>query len=459
MYRYALVWCQVYPLLLFATLFKIFSAHYLDQCIVVTHAVFVKAHDPRTCIMISYEDAKAIILQNGRDKEQSTHLVPLEQSVGSVCATDVKAPINIQAFDNSAMDGFAIRRDGLEEDGGALINTGLIAAGDPVPDVPLNSGECIEIMTGAPMPPGADAVVPVENIEVNSDRVTIKKTPDAGDHIRYAGADFKAGMDVLSSGDLIHPQHIMPLAALGVDKVHVYKRVKVALLMTGDELVEDLSQELKSGQIYNSNRPYSLAALEAMGVDCAISQVMPDRPDLFSKLLHDLSEQDVDCIISSGAVSAGKFDFVRKGLEDAGAEILFHKVKIKPGKPNLFARLPNGTLYFGLPGNPVSTTAGLRFFVEPCLRAMMNREGEKPVRAIARSAFKKRGDLRMFLKAHVSSDEEGRLNVELLDGQASFMVRPFLSMNCWAVAPENTENIAVGDCIDIYPLYPHAGLV
>lgn len=409
--------------------------------------------------MISYEDAKNIVIKAGQARGCKTETLAVQELVGRVCAKDIKAPINIQPFDNSAMDGFAVRLGDLEENGGALKKAGLIAAGDGVLEEAVEAGTCVEIMTGAPTPPGAEAVVPVELVEIDGDDVRFQARPKMGANIRRAGEDFQKGMEVLSAGQSIHPQHIMPLAALGIDKVEVFKKPRAVFLATGDELVDDLSQDLKPGQIYNSNRPYGVAALEVMGIECLIAPSVPDDPDQFETLLNDLVLQDIDFIISSGAVSAGKFDFVRQGLEQAGADILFHKVKIKPGKPNLFARLPNGTLYFGLPGNPVATTAGLRFFVQPCMRAMMGMTEEKPISAKAMTPFKKREGLRMFLKARAESWEDGLLTVDLLDGQESFRVSPFLNMNCWAVAKDEVREIKAGDLIDLYPLYPHAGFL
>ncbi len=409
--------------------------------------------------MIAYEEAKRIVIKSGQARGCQTEILVTQEVVGRICAQDISAPIDIQPFDNSAMDGFAVRLDDLGEGGGTLKKVGLLAAGDAVSEDVMQPGTCIEIMTGAPTPPCAEAVVPVELVEIDGDEVHFKTRSEMGVNIRRAGEDFQKGMEVLKAGQTIHPQHIMPLAVLGIDKLAVFKKPRAVFLATGDELVEDLSQDLKSGQIYNSNLPYGLAALEAMGVECLVASSVPDDPDQFKALLEDLVLQDVDFIISSGAVSAGKFDFVRKGLEQAGAEILFHKVKIKPGKPNLFARLPNGTLYFGLPGNPVATTAGLRFFVQPCMRAMMGMDEEKPVSAKVMTPFKKREGLRMFLKAQAESWEDGLLTVDLLDGQASFMVSPFLNMNCWVVAPEGVEEIKAGDVVDVYPLYPHSGFL
>ncbi len=409
--------------------------------------------------MILYKDAKKILIQMGGQHSLKIECVDIKQAVGRICAKNVDAPIDIQPFDNSAMDGYVVRRCDLQTTGGVLIRSGVVAAGDPVPDEALQVGQCMEIMTGAPIPPHGDAVVPIELLEVQGNQIKFSSQPKPYQHIRKAGEDFQKGMEVLSVGEMIHPQHIMPLATLGISTVEVYKKPRAVFLATGNELVEDLSQDLKSGQIYNSNRPYGEAAMLAMGIECISVPTMPDDSDQFASFLKDIESQEIDFIISSGAVSAGKFDFIRQGLETAGAEILFHKVKIKPGKPNLFARLPNGTLYFGLPGNPVSTTAGLRFFVQPCLRSMMGMEEEQPVRAQAMNSFQKRAGVRVFLKARAVSQEDGVLGFSFLEGQNSFMVRPFLNMNCWAAISEDTEEIKVGDIVDLYPLYPHSGVL
>ncbi len=413
--------------------------------------------------MILYDDAKDIVIEAGKAISCKTEVVPTQELVGRVCARGVLAPIDIQPFDNSAMDGFALRLCDLGVNGGTLTKIGLIAAGDRVPQDEIKPGHCVEIMTGAPTPPGADAVVPIEMVEVSGDKVRFNARPKMGANIRRAGEDFKAGAQLLKEGQRIYPQHIMPLAALGIDKAEVYKPPRTFFLATGNELVDDLSQQLEPGQIYNSNLPYGVAALKAMEVECSVIQggeSLSDNRDRFIKLLKPIIEdQEPAIIISSGAVSAGRFDFIRDGLEQCGAEILFHRVKIKPGKPNLFARLPNGTLYFGLPGNPVATAVGLRFFVQPCISAMMGMEEEKPMLAKAITPFKKRHGLRMFLKARAESWEDGFLTVDFLEGQASFMVSPFLNMNCWAVAREDSEEISAGEIVELYSLYPHSGLL
>ncbi len=405
--------------------------------------------------MITYGEAKSIVIAASGGFSLSTERVSISDALGRVCASEVNAPITIQPFDNSAMDGFALKYGGA----GVLRKTLEVAAGDPATDIEIKAGECAQIMTGAPVPLGVDTVVPIEQVVIDGDNIKFPADIKQGAHIRKAGEDFQKGQNVLKRGDSINSRHIMVLSTLGVSELEVFKKPRVAFLSTGKELVDDLSKGLRSGQIYNSNSHYARAFLNEIGADCIESMTIPDEPKYFEEKLVELMKQDIDVVISSGAVSAGKYDFVKDGLESIGAEILFHKVKMKPGKPNLLARLQNGTLYFGLPGNPVATTVGLRFFVQPCLRAMQCIEGEQPVKGVAVTSFKKRAGLRMFLKAQAQSSDNGSINVDLLDGQASFMVSPFLNMNCWAVIPEDIEEVKAGDIIDLYPLCTSGGFL
>jgi len=409
--------------------------------------------------MISYASAKRIVMEIGQAHRLRTETLMTHDCIGRVCAQDVDAPIDIQPFDNAAMDGFAVRVKDLHVDGGSLKRIGTISAGDSATKQTIRAGQCFEIMTGAPIPPGAQSVVPVELAKTFDDAIHFKSQPQMGANIRRAGEDFKQGSKVLKAGHLIHPQQMMPLASLGLDQLQVYKKPRAVFLATGKELVNDLSLKLKPGQIYNANSPYAQAAMAAMGLECIKVLTIEDDPEHFKSVLSELTQQDIDLIISSGAVSAGKFDFVPNALNQMGAEIVFHKVKLKPGKPVLFAQLPNGTLYFGLAGNPVAAATGLRFFVQPCIRAMMRMHREKPIQAQAMGSYKKRKGCYVFLKAQVHSSKDGCLVVNVLDGQSSFMSNPFLNMNCWAVVPEDVEEIHPGDVVEVYPLHPHSGFL
>ena len=408
--------------------------------------------------MISFETAQRIIRERASTYRLDTEVIALHEAVGRVCAEDVLAPLSIQPFDNSAMDGFAVRMcdlEGASEEAPVVLEkSGVIAAGDPVPEEALRAEKCIHIMTGAPVPKGTDAVVPIENVDVQDQKITFKSVPKLMANIRRAGEDFQKGDEILKTGDTLGVAHILPLATLGISQLRVFKKPKVAFMATGREIVDDLSTPLESGQIYNSNRPYALAMLEALGCDVLPCETVRDDLEVFCKELKNLMSEKCDIIISSGAVSAGEFDFVKEGLEKIGADIIFHKVKLKPGKPNLFAILPNGAFYFGLPGNPVASAVGLRFFVVSALRAMMGQEPEKPLHARAMTKFIKKSGLHMILKGKSESWEDGTRSVDILDGQASFMVSPFLKMNCWVHVPESVEIIKPGEVVEFYPLLP-----
>lgn len=407
--------------------------------------------------MISYQDACDIVIKTAQNHRLGVTDVPLAGIAGYVSAAEIAAPLAIQPFDNSAMDGFAvISADlaGANENNAAMLKvTGIIAAGDNAAGARVERGTCARIMTGAPVPAGADAVVPVELADIQGDRVVFKTSPSLHEHIRMAGEDFQVGDTVLQKGQKMTAAHILPLACLGIGQVSVFRKPRAAFLSTGKELVDDLFRPLEAGQIYNTNGPYGTAVLNAAGAETVICRTVPDEEQAFIAVLEELMGQDIDLIVSSGAVSAGEFDFVKAGLEKCGAEILFHKVRMKPGKPNLFARLPNGTLYFGLPGNPAATAVGLRFFVVPALRAMTGQPVEKPVIAVAETEFSKKPGLAMFLKSVQRVDGEGLLRVSFADGQQSFMVHPFLTANAWAVVPEGAATVTAGEKVEIYPLF------
>jgi molybdopterin molybdotransferase len=309
-------------------------------------------------------------------------------------------------------------------------------------------------MTGAPLPAGTEAIVPIENVRLDKNQVTFSEKPKAGQHIRRAGEDFKKGTLLLSPGTRVTAAHIMPLATLGIAQITVFSKPRVLFISTGAEIVDDLSAPLQRGEIYNSNKLYASAFLSACGADVYEHETVNDAPELFMKALGSIHENSYDLVISSGAVSAGSFDFVRDGLENTGAEILFHKIKLKPGKPNLFATLPSGALYFGLPGNPVATAAGLRFLVMTALRVMHGQPREVPIYARSMNTFSKKSDLHMILKGRLEYWEDGSVTADILDGQESFKVSPFLSMDCWLHVPEGQTAVKSGGILEAYPLYP-----
>lgn len=407
--------------------------------------------------MISYNEALKIILREAGKQLLKEEKVDISEINGRICAADIQAAVDNQPFDNSAMDGFAMKAADLHNASPdnliALSVTGHIAAGESRCFEAPATGECYEIMTGAPLPPGCNAVVPVEKTERDySGCVFFRDVPAVGDNIRYAGLDFKKGDVVVRKGDPLSAGHILALATLGIGHVDVVRKAKVALISTGQEIIDSFDVPLQYGQIYNSTKPYLKSAVAALGMEVAASDTVQDDPNSFRKKLTILLDQGIDICLSTGAVSAGVHDFVPAVLKDMGAEIFFHKVAMRPGKPVLFAKFPSGGLFYvGLPGNPAATAAGLRFFVAPLLQAIQSLPPEAAQFAILKNDYHKGAlPLRFFMRAKCSHNAQGVREIDIPQKQQSFMVSPFTGSNAWAVIPENVSALKKGDLVEFY---------
>jgi len=410
--------------------------------------------------MIEYSRALEIILTTATS-------LPVEQvtvadAAGAVVATDQLSPGAVPPFDNSAMDGFAVRSVDTAmastEHPAVLQVAGLVTAGETSGAITADSNTAWEIMTGAPMPAGYDGVIPVEQVEVKRDpggkpvAIELRQTVAAGRNLRLAGEDFAAGDALVTAGQLIQANRIMGLAATGVTEIQARKPARVAAITTGNELTGG-SEKLEPGKIHDSNGPYLEAAIASLGANNAGVYRTGDSADELIALMEQLQKK-TDVILTTGGVSAGRMDFVPAALEQMGADILLHRVAIRPGKPILFARLSNGTLVFGLPGNPIAVAVGLRFFVVPALRQMQGLPAEEFLTAKLREPMGKKQGLRFFAKALASCSDSGQLEVEVLPGQESFKISPLMTANCWLIADEATHELAPGSLVQIAPLYP-----
>lgn len=383
--------------------------------------------------------------------------VPANAAMGRVLADDVFSPEHLPPFDNTAMDGYALATGGQAvPEGSEFAVSAALAAGEAAPTG--CEGAC-EIMTGAPIPDGLDAVIPVEQIQVlESDadmlprRIRLLQTLIPGANVRRRGQDIAQGDLVMSAGTRIGTAERMVLAALGIAEITVRKQPVAALLTTGRELVDDPGQALLPGQIRNSNGPFLAERLLECGAELRIRQSLPDEAGAFTEAVRGCLQAGVELIISTGAVSMGRYDFIPDALRDLGAEILFHKVAMRPGKPLLFARLPGGASYFGLPGNPVSSAVGMRFFVEPAVRACLGLAQERPLRVPLMHAVDKKPGFSMLQKALLRCDETGCLSVQLLKGQESFRIQPLLESNAWALLPEQSAHLPAGTLVDVFGL-------
>ncbi|TAL92986.1 MAG: molybdopterin molybdenumtransferase MoeA [Rhodanobacter sp.] len=405
--------------------------------------------------MIGYYDALTIILE--RSPRLASRRCTSMQALGQILAGPVVSPADLPPFDNSAMDGFALCAGSARLPAGSEYTVmGAQAAGDVLVQA---AGGAWEIMTGARMPAGMDTVVPVEQVEVtrhdDSGRplhIRLGMEVAAGQHVRRAGEDVPREAEVMAAGELLQAPQLALLAALGITEVQVVRHPRVALICTGRELVDDPAQALQSGQIRNSNGPFLAARIVLAGAEVVYQQTVGDEPAAFVQALQQALQAGAEVVLSTGAVSMGRHDFVPQALRGLGAEVHFHKVQIRPGKPLLFASLPGGALCFGLPGNPASGAVGLRFFVEPALRHMLGLPLERPLRLPLRERFAKRVPLRCFLKGKVILTANGQLCATVLPGQESFKIRPLLDANAWVVVAEDADICEAGSLVDVYGL-------
>lgn len=404
--------------------------------------------------MLSFDDAIQLITQHCTPLGSET--TKLADCSGRVLAEDIFSPISVPTFDNSAMDGYAVNFVDLatadKENPVTLKLIGLTAAGDNIAEASETNMTAWKIMTGAPLPKGYDSIIPVENTELSTDNkfVSCFTAPLCGAHIRSSGEDFVKDEVVLKDKQIINANRIMALASLGVAEMRVIKKPRIAVFSTGKELVDDPSNKLQPGQIYNSNMPYILEYLKDLPVEAYNAGTNYDEVELYQKALQEELNNNTDIIISTGAVSMGDFDFIPQTIIKMGGDIIFHKSKIRPGKPILFAKFPNGSYYFGLPGNPISATIGLRFFVTHLLNLMIGMPKEKPLKAKLLNDKSKKKGFKSILKAHAKIDLNANLTAEISQGQESFKIHPLLDANGWVVLSEANENAKTNELVDFY---------
>ena len=407
--------------------------------------------------MITYKEAINILIHALQPLPDFK--IASEQAHG-VLARDVISTEEVPNFSNSAMDGFAVRSvetNGANEDNPVRLEVrGCILAGELAPAIDQKES-CCEIMTGSVIPTGFDAVIPVEKVEITDEGgrafIVINQSVQTGRNVRFSGEDFKPGQVVAKKGQLLNPHILMAINANKIESVSVYRPPNIGILTTGSEL-ETVNQEENSPTIPNTNGPFLQSSIRRMGIPCNGMVSVGDSSQMILEKIQDFMDLESDIIIISGGVSAGKADFVPGALNSLGAEILFHKVWIRPGKPILMAKLPTGQFVFGLPGNPVSVAVGFRFFVNQAIRILQDQALEEPISAINKKEFNKPEKFCFFAKAKTGYTQSGNLEAEILAGQESFKLSPFYQANSWMILPEGTDVIKAGEKIQIMPLHP-----
>lgn len=393
--------------------------------------------------MISYSQAMEILKLNVIDI--GTIELPIIEALGHFCANDINAPISIPPFDNSAMDGFGVKVEWLEF--ASPTNPMLIPKAHAIGAGEIRDDDGFftpHIMTGAKTPNWVEAVIPIENTKEANGNIEFTSKVKPNENIRKIGTDIEKGLAVLRAGQKINPEHIAVLAALGIAKIEVKAIAPINIFSTGNEIIAHDAGPLKPGQIYNSNAPYLLARAKEAGLNANYGGPIKDDKDEFISKIKALPPKSI--IITTGAVSMGKYDFIPMALNEIGAIIHFHKCNIRPGKPILFASLPNGSIFFGLPGNPISSAIGFNFFVLKFIDFMLGKNTQTQI-AVLENDFSKSSSFRQFVKAIVTHD--GKLKI--LDGQESYKILPMVMANAWAILPEDINEFKKGSSLEFLP--------
>ncbi|WP_158783174.1 molybdopterin molybdotransferase MoeA [Pantoea sp. BAV 3049] len=400
-----------------------------------------------TAGLISLDDALSTMLSRISPISE-TETVPLTSAPGRITAESVISPINVPPFDNSAMDGYAVRLADVRA-GKPMPVAGKAFAGAPFSGE-WPAGSCIRIMTGAPVPAGTEAVVMQEQTRQVGDAVEIAAEVTPHQNIRLAGDDIVQGASVLNAGIRLGAATLPLLASLGIPQVKVLRKLRVAIFSTGDEL-QPVGQPLAAGQIYDTNRFAVKLMLDKLGCDVIdFGIIRDDREALRAAFIKADSEADV--VISSGGVSVGEADYTKTMLEELG-EITFWKLAIKPGKPFAFGRLHN-SWFCGLPGNPVSAALTFYQLVQPLLAKLTGQQAPAmPPRQRVRVAceLKKTPGRLDFQRGWLARNEQGELEVHSTGHQGSHVFSSFSLANCFIVLERERGNVAAGEWVEVEP--------
>ena len=407
--------------------------------------------------MIEYRKAQKILL-NSKIKIQN-EIIFAKNSLNRISAKNIFSPTNYPAGNNTAFDGYAVN----SKETVSLSNKNkkkfkilkTIAAGDNPKIKNVKKYSSVEIMTGALIPKHFDTVIPVEKINYypnkkNPKFIIIEKKITKNNHVRFVGSDYKKGEKIVSAGEIINSSHILAFTSLGVERIVVKKKPVVVFYSTGNEISEKTN--IPDWKVRNSNSHYIKSLSKNLFFDFIDGGILKDKDDkLFKKLINKNFKSKYDIVITNGAVSAGKFDFVPRIIKNFKLSNHFKGVAIRPGKPIMFAKFKNiNQSFFGLPGNPISSAACFKFFVYPYLRSILNMKHERPFKAKLKNSYSKKKNFTRFLKSKVVINKKGALEVEVLKGQESFRIKSFTKANAWALFRSGKSAFKKGELIECF---------
>ena len=404
--------------------------------------------------MKNYNQAKKI-LSNAKLKIKN-EIINVDSSLNRIVSENILSKVNYPAGDNAAFDGFVVRaKDTIKLSKKNFKNfkiLGSLAAGDK-PKFKYKRFSTVEVMTGALIPKGFDTIIPIEKIEFDKEKknILVNEKQKKNQHIRFAGSDFKKKDIIIKRGTQINSNHILALKTLGIKKLKVKKIPNIIFFSTGNEISEKIN--VPDWKVRNSNSYYIKSLTGQFAFNFIDGGILRDEEEkLFKSKLNKLIKSNIDLIITSGAVSAGKYDFIPGVVKSLPLETYLKSVAIRPGKPFMFAKIKNKQkAIFGLPGNPMSSAACFRFFVYPYLCNSLQTKEEKPLKAILKNSFIKKKDFTRFIKCKLHMNNKGLQEVEVLKGQESFRIKSFVNANSWGSFPSGKSKFKKGDIIDCFP--------
>ena len=417
--------------------------------------------------MISYKQSQ-IILKNSKIKIKD-EIIKTNNCLNRVSSSNINSNVNNPLGDNAAFDGYAINSKdtkNLSKKKTKLFKIlGIVAAGDKPYHKKIKKFQTIEIMTGGLLPKGFDTIIPIEQIihypnKKNPKYIVINKRIKKYQHVRFKGSDYKKNDLLIKKGTILQSNHILALKTLGIKNIKVKKIPNILFFSTGNEITNE--DKVPSWKVRNSNSHYIRSKDKFFLFNFFDGGILRDKDELvFEKQIKKVLNSKIDIIITSGAVSAGKFDYVPRIIKKFNLSNHFKGVAIRPGKPILFAKIAGKQkAIFGLPGNPISSAACFRFFVYPYLENLLGVVKEKPIKAILKNEFIKKENFTRFVKSKLNTTKDGKIEVEILKGQESFRVQSFVKSNIWTMLPSGKARFKKNQIVDcFFPNHPNNILI
>ena len=407
--------------------------------------------------MISYKQSIRI-LKKSKIKIKN-EFIKTNNCLCRVSAENITSKVNNPSGDNAAFDGFAINsRDTLYLDKKKIKLfkiLGLVAAGNKPNTKKIKKFQTIEIMTGGLLPKGCDAIIPIEQIVFFPDKknpkyILIDRKIKKYQNVRFKGSDYKKNDMLIKKGTILQSNHILALKSLGINTIKEKKKPNILFFSTGNEITNQ--QKVPNWKIRNSNSHYIQSMEKNFFFHFINGGILRDKDEqIFKKQIEKMIKSKIDIIITSGAVSAGKFDFIPKIIKKFKLSHYFKNVAIRPGKPILFAKIRGKQkTIFGLPGNPISSAACFRFFVYPYLENILEVKKEKPIKAILKNQFIKKINFTRFAKSKIYTTKNGKIEIKVLKGQESFRIKSFAKSNIWAVFPSGKAKFKKDVIVDCF---------